>query len=178
MTPPPQKRKIFNGKSHNRKSIGKLWTRWEYVIQRDVLQVLGIRGSRSRDGDKEECNVARSEGGQGPEGTVASYVDRRNWEQEYLCSEGSHYYVLAFVRRFHIPAAHLLTLQGPGWYLNFSAWPMNDVLFGQDKIELWNKRHFVENKTHYAACPKNAVNFLVAHIYIHNYFRGAFVTYR
>jgi hypothetical protein len=36
------------------------------------------------------------------------------------------------------------------------------VLFEQKKVKLWNKWHFAENKTDYAACFKNLVNFLVA----------------
>jgi hypothetical protein len=39
---------------------------------------------------------------------------------------------------------------------------MKDILFEQKKINLWNKRHFVENETDYAACLEDAVNFLVA----------------
>jgi len=39
---------------------------------------------------------------------------------------------------------------------------MKNVLFEQKKIKLWNKWHFVENKTDYAARLKNAVKLLVA----------------
>jgi hypothetical protein len=35
----------------------------------------------------------------------------------------------------------------------------------KEKDEITKKRHFVENKTDYAACLKNTVNFLVASIY-------------
>ena len=34
---------------------------------------------------------------------------------------------------------------------------MKNILFEQRKIKLWNKQYFVENKTDYAACFKNAV---------------------
>jgi hypothetical protein len=34
-------------------------------------------------------------------------------------------------------------------------------------MKLLCKRHFVENKTHYAACPKNAVYVLVAYTGLH-----------
>jgi hypothetical protein len=47
-----------------------------------------------------------------------------------------------------------------------------NVLFERKKIKLWNKQHFVENKTNYAVCLKNAVNFLVAYIYIKWVYRG------
>jgi hypothetical protein len=40
------------------------------------------------------------------------------------------------------------------------------VLFEQKKTELGNKCCVVENKTDYAACIKNAINFLVSKIYI------------
>jgi hypothetical protein len=43
---------------------------------------------------------------------------------------------------------------------------MKNILFGQKKIKLSNKQHFVESKTDYAACLKNAINFLVSEIYI------------
>ena len=40
-----------------------------------------------------------------------------------------------------------------------------NVLLEQEKIKLRNGRHFVEKKTDYAVCLKNAVNFLVALMY-------------
>jgi hypothetical protein len=39
---------------------------------------------------------------------------------------------------------------------------MKNVLFEYEKIKLFNKRQFVENKTDYATRLKNAVYFLVA----------------
>jgi hypothetical protein len=74
-------------------------------MQRDVLQVLGIRGSRRRAGDKEECRHVLREQGPGPRRGCSTYM-----EQEYFCSEGSRYYALAFFRHVHTPAAHMLTL--------------------------------------------------------------------
>ena len=38
---------------------------------------------------------------------------------------------------------------------------MKIVLYEQKKIKLQNKWNFVENKTNYAGCLKNAVHFLV-----------------
>ena len=35
------------------------------------------------------------------------------------------------------------------------------VLFERKKVKLWNRLCFVENKTDYAACPENIVNFLI-----------------
>jgi hypothetical protein len=55
-----------------------------------------------------------------------------------------------------------LTFILPGGYLNFSTWFTKNALFEQKKIKLRNEWHFVENKTHYAACLTNAVSFLVA----------------
>jgi len=55
-----------------------------------------------------------------------------------------------------------LTFKWMGWYLNFSAQFMKNVLFEQKNIKLWNKRHFVEKKTGNTACRTNAVHFLVA----------------
>ena len=34
---------------------------------------------------------------------------------------------------------------------------MKNVSHEQKKIKLQNKWHFVENKTYYAACPKNSL---------------------
>ena len=35
---------------------------------------------------------------------------------------------------------------------------MKNILFEQNEIKLWNKQHFVENKTDYSGCLKNAVS--------------------
>jgi hypothetical protein len=35
-------KKVPNGKFHNTRSVGKFRTRWEDVIHRDALQILGI----------------------------------------------------------------------------------------------------------------------------------------
>jgi len=48
------KEEILNEKFHNTKSVRKPRTRWNDVFQRDVLEILGIRGWRRRDGYKEE----------------------------------------------------------------------------------------------------------------------------
>jgi len=45
---------VLNGKSHNRKPVGKPRTGWEDVVLRDTSQVLGIRGWRRRAEDREE----------------------------------------------------------------------------------------------------------------------------
>jgi hypothetical protein len=45
---------MLNGKFHNTRSAGKPRTRWEDVVERDAVQVLGIRGWRRRDGLREE----------------------------------------------------------------------------------------------------------------------------
>jgi len=49
------------------------------------------------------------------------------------------------------------------------------VLFEHERMKLWDKWHFVENKTDYGACLKNSVNFLAAHIYKRNWY-GYFLT--
>jgi hypothetical protein len=35
------------------------------------------------------------------------------------------------------------------------------ILLAQKKIKLWNERYYVGNKTDFAACLNNAVNFIV-----------------
>jgi hypothetical protein len=59
------------------------------------------------------------------------------------------------------------------WVLKFSTWFLKNVLFEQKKVKLWNKQHFLENKTNYAACIKNTVNVFVPK-YIKWIFRGCF----
>jgi hypothetical protein len=49
----PQK-KVRNGKSLNKNSVGKPSTRWQDVVQRDELQILGKQEWRRRAGHMEE----------------------------------------------------------------------------------------------------------------------------
>jgi hypothetical protein len=61
-----------------------------------------------------------------------------------------------------------LSFKHSGWYLNVSIWFIENILFEQKGIKLWNKWHFVENKIvimQYALLPK----------YI-NEFHGVFYT--
>jgi hypothetical protein len=46
-----------------------------------------------------------------------------------------------------VPTHLALTFKRPGWYLYFHAWFMKNMRFEKKKIKLWNKLHFVENKT-------------------------------
>jgi len=39
-------KKVFNGNFHTTRPVGRLRTRWADVVQRDTLQLLGIRGQR------------------------------------------------------------------------------------------------------------------------------------
>jgi hypothetical protein len=41
-------KKVLNGKLRTTRSVGRPRTRWADVVQRDVLQLLGIRGWRRR----------------------------------------------------------------------------------------------------------------------------------
>jgi len=64
-----QKKKVPNGEFHNSRPVGKARTRWEDVALRNELQVLGIGGWRTRDGDREEwrrlLGAARAQKGLG-----------------------------------------------------------------------------------------------------------------
>ena len=51
---PPPKKKNLNGKFHNKRSVEKPRKRWEDVVQRDALEVLGMRGRRRRAGGRDE----------------------------------------------------------------------------------------------------------------------------
>jgi hypothetical protein len=48
-------KKVLNGNFHTTRPVGRPRTRWANVVQRDALQLLGIRGWRrraaNRDGD-------------------------------------------------------------------------------------------------------------------------------
>jgi hypothetical protein len=41
-------KKVLNGTFHNSSPMGRPRTRWAYVVQRDALQLLGVRGWRRR----------------------------------------------------------------------------------------------------------------------------------
>jgi hypothetical protein len=47
-------KKILNAKFHNTRPVRKPRTRWEDVVQKDALQILGTRGWRRRAGDRKE----------------------------------------------------------------------------------------------------------------------------
>jgi hypothetical protein len=45
---------VLNGKFHNTRPVGEPRTRWEDVVRRYTLQILGIRGWRRQAEDREE----------------------------------------------------------------------------------------------------------------------------
>ena len=47
-------KKVLNGNFHTTRAVGRPRTRWADVVQRDALQVLGIRGWRRRDTNRDE----------------------------------------------------------------------------------------------------------------------------
>jgi hypothetical protein len=47
-------KKGFNGKFLNKRSVEKPRTRWEDIVHRDALQILGLRSWRRRPGTREE----------------------------------------------------------------------------------------------------------------------------
>jgi hypothetical protein len=67
------------------------------------------------------------------------------------------------------------TFKQQGWYLNSSAWFMKHILFEQKKIKFEINGILWKIKTHYAACLKNAVNFLIATIYQIDYWGHFFM---
>jgi hypothetical protein len=48
------KKKILNRNFHTTRPVGRPRTRWVYVVQRDALQLLGIRGWRRRAANRDE----------------------------------------------------------------------------------------------------------------------------
>jgi hypothetical protein len=47
-------KKVLNGKFHNTRPVGRPRTKWADVVQRDTLQILGIRGWRRRAENRDE----------------------------------------------------------------------------------------------------------------------------
>jgi hypothetical protein len=47
-------KKVLNGNFHTTRSVGRPRTRWADVVQRDALQLLGIRGWRRRAENRDE----------------------------------------------------------------------------------------------------------------------------
>jgi len=66
-------KKVLNGNFYTTRPLGRPRTRWADVVQRDALQLLGIRGWRRSAENRDEWR--RLEGDQGPEGAVAPYME-------------------------------------------------------------------------------------------------------
>jgi hypothetical protein len=47
-------KKVLNGNFHTTRPVGRPRTRWVNVVQRDALQLLGIRGWRGRAANRDE----------------------------------------------------------------------------------------------------------------------------
>ena len=47
-------KKVLNGNLHTTRPVGRPRTRWADVVQRDALQLLGIRGWRRRAANRDE----------------------------------------------------------------------------------------------------------------------------
>jgi hypothetical protein len=47
-------KKVLNGNFHTTRPVGRPRTRWTDVVQRDALQLLGIRGWRRRAANRDE----------------------------------------------------------------------------------------------------------------------------
>jgi len=47
-------KKVLNGNFHTTKPVGRPRTRWEDVVQRDALQLLGTRGWRKKVANRDE----------------------------------------------------------------------------------------------------------------------------
>jgi hypothetical protein len=48
------KKKVLNGNVHTTRLVGRPRNRWTDVVQRDALQLLGIRGWRRRAANRDE----------------------------------------------------------------------------------------------------------------------------
>jgi hypothetical protein len=54
-------KKVLNGTFHNTRPVGRPRARWANVVQRDALQLLGVRGWRRRAENRDEWRRALSE---------------------------------------------------------------------------------------------------------------------
>jgi hypothetical protein len=54
-------KKVLNGAFHNTRPAGRPRTRWADVVQRDALQLLGMRGWRRRAENRDEWRHALRE---------------------------------------------------------------------------------------------------------------------
>jgi hypothetical protein len=52
---------VLNGTFHNRRPVGRPRTKWADVVQRDALQLLGVRGWRRRAENRDEWRHALRE---------------------------------------------------------------------------------------------------------------------
>jgi hypothetical protein len=48
-------KRVLHGNFHTTRPVGRPRTRWADVVQRDALQLLGIRGRRSKAANRDEC---------------------------------------------------------------------------------------------------------------------------
>jgi hypothetical protein len=55
------KKNVLNGTFHNTRPVGRPRTRWANVVQRDALQLLGVRGWRRRAENRDEWRRALRE---------------------------------------------------------------------------------------------------------------------
>jgi len=55
--PPPPKKKVLNGNFYTTRPVGRPRSRWADVVQRDALQLLGIRGWRRRAENRDDGGV-------------------------------------------------------------------------------------------------------------------------
>ena len=63
------KKKVIDGKFHNRRPVGKPSTRCDGVVRRDKSQILGIRGWRRAQGREKWRRLLREK--RAPEGSAA-----------------------------------------------------------------------------------------------------------
>jgi hypothetical protein len=54
-------KKVLNGTFHNTRPVGRPRTRWADVVQRNALQLLGVRGWRKRAENRDEWRHALRE---------------------------------------------------------------------------------------------------------------------
>jgi len=50
-------KKVLNGKFYNTRPVGKPRTRWEDIIRKDTLQILGILGWKKRAEERENDGI-------------------------------------------------------------------------------------------------------------------------
>jgi hypothetical protein len=98
----PKKSFILNGTFHNTRPVGRPRTNWAYVVQRDALKLLVIRGWRRRAENRDEWRPRSGKGCSAIHGWMDGWMVQpvQNAVSTAIVMQGS----------IHLPQLHVLSL--------------------------------------------------------------------